>query len=329
MNLFIIGAGFSKAIFPGAPLNGDLLSVLARKSADSAASILCRRYKTRDIEIALTRLDSDIIASKAKGKLLAPEGQDLRDQIENELAEFFNNFTASDELFTTLPWLAPFVDRTFNAGDVVISLNYDCILEGALDCCNKWSPRGGYGPSFEQPLVYDDEFRESPVTILKIHGSANFVIAPCTDNPTLFDVNFLFNERYFPHSAKNTEFGYGAGTEKSYLIAPSYVKIPTVEITCLMLDALSASATATNLIIIGCALREEDGFLRVLITNFLRQPSLRAKKVFIVNPQAHAIRTSLTSYFGGRSASQIIPLECSIEVVASSFPQLLYDEHEF
>ena len=43
-------------------------------------------------------------------------------------------------------------------------------------------------------------------------------------------VNFIFDEYFLPRSAKNTHFGYGAGTGRNYLIALSYVKVPAVEI---------------------------------------------------------------------------------------------------
>lgn len=75
MNAFIVGAGFTKAVFPAAPLNGDLLDVLAGKFVDSAAAVLREKYETDDIEIALTRLDSDIAASQGEGGLL---GEDAR-----------------------------------------------------------------------------------------------------------------------------------------------------------------------------------------------------------------------------------------------------------
>jgi hypothetical protein len=94
----------------------------------------------------------------------------------------------------------------------------------------------------------------------------------------------MFDECFFPRSAKNTHIGYGAGTGRSYLIAPSYVKIPGVEITYLMLDALAASAQAEKLVVIGSALRPEDSFLTVVVTNFLHQPSWRNRKIIVVDP---------------------------------------------
>lgn len=309
MNAFIIGAGFTKAVFPDAPLNRDLLDVLNKKSADSAAAILRDKYKTADIEIALTRLDSDIAVSQNEERLL----DGLRRRIETELSDYFSSFLASEELLAQSLWLAQFVDRVFTSGDVAISLNYDCVLEGALDCCGKWSPKGGYGFPFDHPLVREDKFAKSPVTVLKIHGSSNFVIAPYADKPDASAVNFAFDERFFPHSAKNTHFGYGAGTGRTYLIAPSYVKIPTVEMTYLMLDALSASATATNLVIVGCALRPEDGFLTVILTNFLRQPSWQTRRLIIVDPAANVISDRIKKFWGVNVSSQIVPIEECLE----------------
>lgn len=186
-----------------------------------------------------------------------------------------------------------------------------------MDCRGKWSPKGGYGYPFDHALVRDDEFSKSPVTVLKIHGSASFAIAPYGDKPEASAVNFNFDERFFPRSAKNTHFGFGAGTGRPYLIAPSYVKIPTVEMTYLMLEALSASATATNLVIIGSALRPEDGFLTLILANFLRQPSWRTRKVFIVDPAANAICSRLKKFWGVNVSDQIIPIEERLEASVS------------
>ena len=308
MNVFIVGAGFTKAIFPNAPLNRDLLGTLAIKSPASASSDLRNRYKTEDIEIALTRLDMDVALSQGE------DPRKLRQLIESELAEYFSSFCASDDLLAESEWLTHLIDGAFSSGDVAISLNYDCVLEGALDCRGKWYPNGGYGSSLDNPLASSDRPSKSPVTVLKIHGSANFVIAPYVDKPTASSVSFDFDERFFPRSAKNTHFGYGAGTGRSYLIAPSYVKIPTVEISYLMLDTLAASTNAKNLIIMGSALRPEDGFLTVLVTNFLRQPSWRDRKIIVVDPQAESISNRLKDYWGVNVSNQILPIQDQLQI---------------
>jgi hypothetical protein len=210
-------------------------------------------------------------------------------------------------------WLAHFIDSTFSSGDVAISLNYDCVLEGALDCRGKWSPNGGYGSSLDNTWMCNDRPSRSPVTVLKIHGSASFVIAPYADNSEASAVNFRFEKRFFPQSAKYSHIGYGAGSGRSYVIAPSYVKIPTVEISFLMLDALAATARATNLVIIGTALRPEDGFLTLLITNFLRQRSCRNRKLAIVDPAAESISNRVKGYWVGSDSIQILAIQDQLQ----------------
>lgn len=307
MNVFIVGAGFTKAIFPNAPLNRNLLEALALKSPASASQALRDRYKTEDIEIALTRLDVDVALSQDQ------DLKELRRRIESELADYFNSFCASEDLMAQSQWLTHLIDGTFLPGDVAISLNYDCVLEGALDCRGKWSPNGGYGSSLDNTWMCNDRPSKTPVTVLKIHGSASFIIAPYADKPTASAVNFVFDECFFPRSAKNTHIGYGAGTGRSFLIAPSYVKIPTVEISYLMLDALTATAQARNLVIIGTALRPEDGFLTLLITSFLRQPSWLSRKIIVVDPAAESISNRLEDYWGVNVSSQIFPIQGQLQ----------------
>ncbi len=320
MKVFIIGSGFTKAVFPNAPLNKDLIDALSGKFIASAAAVLRERYKTNDIEIALTKFDSDLAVSQSEPGSLAENGRRLRRRIETELGDYFSSFVASEELLAQSSWLTQFIDGVFASGDVVVSLNYDCVLEGALDCRGKWSPNGGYGSHFDLPFVCDDDFSKSPVTVLKIHGSANFAIAPYFNKPEASDVNFVFDERFFPRSAKNTHFGYGSGSEGTYLIAPSYVKIPTVKMVYLMLEALCATTIAMNLVIIGSALRPEDGFLTVLHTNFLHQPSWKARRVFIVDPAANAISDNIKKFWGVNVSSQIVPIEGHLE---ASVPLLI------
>jgi len=65
-NMFLIGAGFTRAVFPNAPLNKDLLAVLCKGSACTTLSKYSRKYKSKDIEILLTHLDLEILRPKAR-----------------------------------------------------------------------------------------------------------------------------------------------------------------------------------------------------------------------------------------------------------------------
>jgi len=310
-NLFVFGSGFTRAAFPGAPLNRDLLSTLIAKRRASASQLL-DRYGVEDIEIALTRLDCDISAEEAAGDLRGPS-RALRRRLETELAEYFLEFCASESLLTQSCWMTSFIDEGVKPRDVAISLNYDCLLEGALDCRGKWSPRGGYGFPVESPLFGRAEYRRSPVTVLKIHGSANFWIAPYADQPAAKTVGFLFDEQLFPRSGKGKHFGYGGGSGRRYVIAPSYVKVPTVEVTHMMLTALDAASKARNLAFIGSSLRPEDQFLTVLMTHFLRRRGWQHKRIVVVSPQAPRICERIRKYWGVDVSRQIRPIAKTIQ----------------
>ena len=209
---------------------------------------------------------------------------------------------------SSLIWLSRFVDHAVSAEDVAVSLNYDCVFEGALDCCNKWSPNGGYG-LLRNGLIHEKDDIESPVAVLKIHGSTGFRIAPYLNKPSSSAVNFAVNEGFFPRSGKNRHFEYGLGKGESYLIAPSYVKVPTVEIAYLMLDALKAVAKAETLIIIGCGLRPEDMFLTLLVTDFLRQPRWRERRIIVLDPQAEVLTSRIKTYWGVDVSSCMVPIQ--------------------
>jgi len=312
MNLYLIGSGYTKAIFPKAPLNNELLEALSSETSDCASKVLLRKYKTNDIEIALTKLDSDIATSYYENKELNFELQNIRHKIEIDLGNYFSFYRATHELIDQTPWLKEFMQTVLYDGDVAISLNYDCVFEGALDCVGRWSPKGGYG-FFKNGLINDAAFDKSPITVLKIHGSTTFKIAAYADKPHCRAVNFIFDEWFFPVSAKNTHFEYGLSDSETYLIAPSYVKVPTVEMSYCMIDALKAASESQKLIVVGCGLRPEDSFLTLLLTHFLRQPKWQDRKIIIVDPYANNIAKKVKDYWGVNIDSCIMPIKGGIE----------------
>ncbi|GAG31091.1 unnamed protein product, partial [marine sediment metagenome] len=137
-NLFLIGAGFTKSVFPDAPLNKDLLMELCNDTAICTALKKYRReFKTDDIEILLTRLDLEITIPKAKRQTAL---QTVRKAIEQRLSEYFGRFRFKEEVVANSIWLKDFVNL-FQPNDAIISLNYDCLLEGVLDYYEAWSPK--------------------------------------------------------------------------------------------------------------------------------------------------------------------------------------------
>ena len=294
-NLFLFGAGFTKSIFPNAPLNKDLLGVLCKGTPCTTLKRYSREYKTNDIEILLTHLDLEILHSKSIRQIAL---QKARKAIEQRLSEYFGQYRFKEEVVANSIWLKDFVNL-FQPNDAIISLNYDCLLEGVLDYYEAWSPKGGYAVLDRNPLL-GSQFpqNEKNIRIFKLHGSEHFIEAPDPGNKTKTSIDFPVNESIYPRSGKNRCFNYGAGQNeiRSYIIAPSFVKMPHQDIELMMIEALKVSSSVNNFIVIGCSLRPEDSFLWLLLTSFLNQlPADR--KVVIVDPCAEDLAKKIVGHY--------------------------------
>jgi len=294
-NLFLLGAGFTKAVFPNAPLNKDLLKELCKGAACTTLKKYGKEHKTNDIEIILTHLDLEIFQPRAKRQTALKK---LRKTIERKLAECFRQFRFNERILDKSTWLKEFVDL-FQPNDAIISLNYDCLLEGVLDYYEVWSPKEGYAVLDRNPLL-GSEFpqNEKNIRIFKVHGSEHFIEAPDPMNKTKTAIGFAIDESIYPRSGKNSHLGYGMGMPEAhnYIIAPSFVKTPHQDIELMMLKALKTAESVKNFVIIGCGLRKEDSFLWLLLTNFLNQP-ISNRKLIIVDPYAENIEAKICDHY--------------------------------
>jgi hypothetical protein len=312
MNLFIIGSGFTKALFPNAPLNSDLLPELYENRANTGCQKLFDRYKINDIEICLTKLDLDIISNKAK----VDELNSLRTNVENELADFFYDYVASDDLLINYGWARKFFQNAISADDVVVSLNYDCVFEGMLDLVDKWTPNGGYGTTLNNDALYPKrETRTSPISVLKIHGSANFykkLALPPVVGPRAKGIDFIFSKHFFPKSGRK-EYPDGEVENEPYIIAPSFVKTHALVSNYLMLQALNASSKATYMIVIGCGMRPEDSFLTLLITSFLNSSNRKNGKLLIIDRDSEKIYSKIQRYYETSVSKDVLCIDGFIQ----------------
>jgi hypothetical protein len=283
-NLFILGAGFTKAIHPDAPLNDGLVrEVVGPEPNSSALGRAWAEYGETNIERLLTRFDLDL----SSGHKIWTPGD--REEIEAQLAGYVKRFRFAEDAV----WFRSFL-TVIQDNDVIVSLNYDCALEGLLDFHKAWSPRDGYH-RISNPL--DEELPENArnIRILKIHGSENFRIFPFADRPDFVTIGVEINGDIFPRSGRSVRFGGGIDS-RPYVIAPSFVKRQVFELQHLMLDAVRFAGEAQNLVIIGCSIRPEDSHLRLVLTNFLTGP-WQQKRIFIVDPHASEIGRRLERFF--------------------------------
>jgi hypothetical protein len=162
----------------------------------------------------------------------------------------------------------------------------------------------------------------------QLHGSEHFIEAPDPGNKTKTAIGFPVNESIYPRSGKNRCLNYGAGQKeiRSYIIAPSFVKIPHQDIELMMLKALKAAASANNFIVIGCGLRPEDSFLWLLLTSFFNQlPTDR--KFVIVNPNAEELaKKTVDHYFV--DINNLVNIRLFSEGIESVIKELNRELHE-
>lgn len=285
-NLFLLGSGFTRAVFPDAPLNKDLLQTVIKSSPKSHLMKYQKQYNTNDVEVLLTRLD-----------LEAHNNQEIevdRKAIERDLVEYFQQFRFKKEILQNNSWLESIAKELFKKNDAIITLNYDCFLEGLLDYYEVWSPNGYAAID----TFFSKQLPQNPKNILiyKIHGSEHFIISSAYPDPSKRAISFDVNSSIYPQSGNRRCYDGGIINPESYIIAPSFVKIPNECIEWMMIEALNKAATAKNLIIIGCGLRPEDSFLWLLVTNFLYQRKM-GRRLIIVDLQAKEIKAKISNHY--------------------------------
>ncbi|MCK4533250.1 SIR2 family protein [bacterium] len=290
-NLFLLGAGFTKAVFDDAPLNKDLLEKLLKNNPKSKL----KKYQTKDedIEILLTHIDLKIASEENSNNKL--EEEEERKDIETEIADYFKKFRFNKEVIEDKKWLKSFATKVFQQDDLVVSLNYDCFFEGLLDFCGVWTPNKGYG-CMGGPFTKGLPLNSKNIQIYKIHGSENFRKAKALNKKKSSFLKIELNKNVFPKSGRGYDCNYNK-KDWVYIIAPSFVKNPHETISRMMIEVLDKVRSARNFIIIGCGLRREDNFLWLLLTKFLYAKPENRTKLIIVDPKAKDIKQKIENYF--------------------------------
>lgn len=319
--MFLIGAGFTKAVFPEAPLNKDLFYEVVRANPKTKLNLYSKKYGTEDIEILLTRLDLEI--AETRSSVLEKD----RRHIESDLAEYFSRcrFAQNRNKLDEKPWLKKFAIEVLHENDAIITTNYDCFLEGLLDFCEVWSPKGGYVTLENSPLWEQDNPKN--IRIFKLHGSEHFIEAPDPANETKTSIGFPLNESIYPRSGKYTNFAYGMGGPAShaYIIAPSFVKVAHQDIELMMTKAVKDAACASSFIIIGCGMRREDSFLWLLLTTFLNQRA-NDRTLAIVDPRAEDVAESIVAHYF-RDIREFMRMKTLPKKIQEATPELIAELH--
>ena len=172
--VYVIGAGASRhAQYPLASEMGKgliqfMLGMHQHSYAPVQARCLIKQFGHEpNIEEVVTELGLRIESDKAAGVPADPSPcspGNLRGWIGPWLGEWFRQIHTG-----TADAYAEFADNLAEAGDVVITFNYDDSLERELRRTGKWDASDGYG------FPFAGRVRSSNVLILKLHGSMNWL----------------------------------------------------------------------------------------------------------------------------------------------------------
>ncbi len=296
-DLFLLGAGFSKALLGcNVPLNTELLDKLIQESRHPLQDYRTA-YGTQDIEILLTRLDLEISSLRRDRAVAAKSRLEVdRETINSQIAEYFRQFrfgchrpkSESDG------WLESLATEVFAPHDVIVSLNYDCFLEGLLDQHGVWCPATGYGAvKVDVPgASFNNQKNPKNILIYKIHGSENF---HTTKGVEKRKISLAVDDgKIYPKSGKGSNLGVVGG--EPYIIAPSFVKTFYPQIQRMMVELIGIARRAKDLVIIGCSLRLEDSHLWLILTSFISS-SRSHRRLIVVDRDAEAVKRKIRAHY--------------------------------
>jgi len=363
-DLYVLGAGFGRDFNPKTfPLMSDFLSLARRNghyNPDQTHQVLAsfmNRYfgspEYGDIEkimsfLALPALDDRFVPYENRSFLYDL----LVRMITNSLSRA--HFASSDENTRTV--YEGFAKHLVETDSVVISFNYDLLLEKLLYEAGAWCGYDGYGadippistasplPGRRKGLNYSS-YKESKVIILKPHGSISWGIptwqdfekaiicqddllyAPGRDFMDLMHVQAVEDKTVLSISAPFTEY------YRSVIIPPVLDKVGWYEkaaIRVIWNMAKEAVRNAENIFFIGYSMPPTDFTAEFLFRQAIAWSSVdswpifgppsderpKQKRVLVVNPKAAELKDRYAELFGK-----------DITLVAKSFKDWFYSEN--
>lgn len=274
-NCYLLGAGFSHELSCSKlPLLIDL-----GKEIDHLIDADLKQkydYSPETLERFLTYLDLRTKSDPSSAESRASE------KITAFLIERFGTEKFKDSI---IPLGEEFVNKVLKHDDIVITTNYDCLLEYIMCKSGMWTPNGGYSEIVQNTLFNEQHIKNQSlrnIILLKIHGSVNFLeCCPLNeDGEKELSHSFIsvkIEQETFPSLYAN--FGIIKKAIKGqYIIGPSYVKTIHPQILKLWTLAFKKVSNIESLVLIGTSLREEDTFLSLLLSN------IQCKEVMVVNP---------------------------------------------
>ncbi len=276
--VYLLGAGFSKPA--GAPLAGELLPSISRLSRDSKVDEILRKILRRtlgtlnkwfvdfggwDFEQILSVLFSETL-SEALLEVPFHQAKELSADLTwaaiYAITQMIGN-NPMQELYDSFAGI-------LSPADAVVSLNYDVIVENALE-----RAYGEFDAGIRPMKVLDslEEFSSySGVQVLKIHGSSNLLL--CSECGKWLVKNWKIAEDvlrpYGDSVSRHLNCIECRGKLAPVIVPPSLEKASALaDLKVIWTKAASELRQADRVLIIGCGLRESDFDLRALLKSTL------------------------------------------------------------
>ena len=281
-HVVVTGAGFSRALVPGAPLlvddfNNDALEEKVRGLPNASRLLEWERGLHAsghiNLERLMTRLDSLMPydyaenagnAANEYGFLLSELKRAFLDRLHEARKGKFHH----DEL-------RRFAEYCVANKCSCITFNYDDFLDEALDQTRNWSPDRGYGffcqSSQEVVASFESQFVGSALLLLKLHGSINWRPKLGYASPVAID-SITHHQEWYEVIQSYVE-GSDHLEPEPVMVAPVLSKSSLVEQPVLRLvwsHAFASLETAHEVTFIGYSFPTTDMAARTLFSEALK-----------------------------------------------------------
>lgn len=281
-DLFILGAGFSKAIYGSMPTMAELSSAVLRNREKVGLPVDALRRLGNNIELWMTYLSQSQpwLKTHENDRNRAFAGQ-LREQIK----EIIDDRTTSAARSDPPSWLSCLISAWHEQRATVVTLNYDTLIERASQGLQITDKIKGilagqmYPPYFAHIASRSDtlwsEGTIATFSYLKLHGSTNWYYSG-RDNfygETIFysTVSSLGSDHLAPEKAS-----IARSRDKEALIIPPVTEKTTYfnneTVKRLWHEASVALSNATRVFVIGYSLPISDLGMQLLLINNQPRP---------------------------------------------------------
>jgi hypothetical protein len=296
--VFILGAGFSAGA--GVPLTADLVGrALGRWKEEAPGSFRLLRgyidatFGTEDIDFAkvnfsdfCTFVEYIELREHAGGERFSIRGSSEKLALRYFLARVIVENTPPAAL---VPDLYLQFARQLQPGDVVITFNWDCLLESALDANGE---------------DYTYNFEDKRIKLCKLHGSVHWRLGLPERQKVILDwrpIGFanpplVPEEVYYAHDVRSSNMWYDFplfSELEPFLVLPGYGKAFDIRsIATLWYKPEFAFGTTHDIYIIGLGLAPDDFFVRSFFLDNLpyveSYSGVPGRRIFVINPDPAA-----------------------------------------